>query len=214
MIIIKKQISTIPQMVKLIIKNERKMIILNKAMKLNNMNPENSPVTIKQNNSTISTELLNSISCPRSVEEVYSIGIKLQYLIGDIYLSLANSSKGSLKNTYKAMAIKQLDRKVEIQKLANAHLNEKLMYFYNNGGPIIEPPVSERQAKSINGFFNRIAGNHLNQLDVIISKAEGFDGINELEGEINEIIIHMFTDLANLYQDDDIKLAFKEMICI
>ena len=179
---------------------------MNEAKKLNIMNPDNSRVIMKPSYSTISTEL--SISCPRSVEEAYSIGIKLQYLIGDRYLKYAKASK-----VLKALAIKQLDRKTEIQKLANTNLDEKLAYFYNNGGPIIEPPVSERQAKEINGFFNRIVTNCLNQIDVIISKAvESNDSLKELEGEINRIMIRMLTDLANLYHDDEIRLAFKEMI--
>jgi hypothetical protein len=123
--------------------------------------------------------------------------------------------KGFPKDSLKALAIKQLDRKAEIQKLANLNLNEKLAYFYNNGGPIIEPPVSVRQAKEINGFFNRIVANYLNQMDVIINKAtKVHDSLNELEVEINKIIIRMLTDLANLYQDDDIRLAFKEMISL
>ena len=123
--------------------------------------------------------------------------------------------KGFPKDSLKALAIKQLDRKAEIQKLANLNLNEKLAYFYNNGGPIIEPPVSVRQTKEINGFFNRIVANYLNQMDVIINKAtKVHDSLNELEVEINKIIIRMLTDLANLYHDDDIRLAFKEMISL
>jgi len=52
-------------------------------------------------------------------------------------------------------------------------------------------------------------------MDVIISKAtKVHDSLNELEVEINKIIIRMLTDLANLYHDDDIRLAFKEMISL
>lgn len=211
MIIIYKYNSSIPRMMQLIIKSERKVLIMNEAKKFNNMNQENSPVkTTMQSNSTIANELLNLYSCPRSAEEVYSIGIKLQYLIGDMYLKHGNSNK-----ELKSLAIKQLDRKAEIQKLANINLNEKLNYFYNNGGPIIEPPVSERQAKEINVFFNRIVANYLVQMDVIISKAAaGNDSMNELEGKINKIVIRLLTDLANLYHNDEIRQAFKEMICL
>jgi hypothetical protein len=213
LIIISKLSSSIPQMMQLIINNERKMILMNEAKQLTSMNPDNSP--IKRSYSATPTEQINPISCPCSVEEVYSIGIKLQYLTGDMYLKYANTSKGFPKDSLKALAIKQLDRKAEIQKLANLNLNEKLAYFYNNGGPIIEPPVSVRQAKEINGFFNRIVANYLNQMDVIISKATKVnDSFNELEVEINKIIIRMLTDLANLYHDDDIRLAFKEMISL
>lgn len=199
--VIGRQSSSIPRMIQLIIKNERKMAIMNKAAKLNNINPDYSPVAQK-----------NTISCPCSAEEVYSIGIDLQYLIGDMYLNLVNSSKGSMKSTLKELAMKQLDKKVKIQKLANINLNEKLNYFYNNGGPIIEPPVSKRQAQEINGFFTRIVNNRLNQINVIINKANDYnDDLNDLENEVNQIMKRMFTDLANLYNEDEIISAFLAM---
>jgi hypothetical protein len=172
------------------------------------MNLDNNPA--ERIYKAIPVEQLEAISCPRSKEEVYSTGIKLLYLVGDIYLKYTNTSKGFPKNTLKALALKQLDRKTEIQKLAEKEFNEKLNYFYNNGGPIIEPPVSENQAKEINGFFNRIAVNYLNQIDVTIRKAS--QDHFELEIEINKIMVRMLTDLANLYHDNDIRKAFKEMI--
>jgi len=175
------------------------------------MNPTNS--STERIYSTISTEQFDVIPCPRSKEEVYSIGIKLLYLTGDIYLKYANTRNGFPKNTLKALALKQLDRKSEIQKLAQRELNERLAYFYNNGGPIIEPLVSEIQAKEINGFFNRITANYLDQMDVTISKANQCnDNLKVLEGEINKIMARMLVDLANLYHDTDIRQAFEEMI--
>ncbi len=158
--------------------------------------------------SSLSTEQAQLFICPRTTEEVYSIGIKLQYMIGDLYLKYTNQGDKALKNLYGALALKQLDKKTEIQRLANIDLNEKLNYFYNNGGPIIEPPVDEKRAREINGFFNRIAENYLLKIEELISSNDGA----ELESEVNKLIIRMLTDLANLYHEQEIRMAFKELI--
>lgn len=174
-----------------------------------------SPVINKRDYSTKSAELIDPMAFPRSVEEIYTMGISLQYYIGDIYLRLAAMNKGTQKNRYNEIAVAQLKVKNEIQKLANAHLNEKLNYFYNNGGPVIEAPISEREAKELNGFFNRIVANYLNQMDVIVTMtAEGSMSSSDLESEINNIIIRMFVSLSNLYQLDDLKQAFHNMASV
>lgn len=160
--------------------------------------------------SSLSTEQVQLFTCPRTTEEVYSIGIKLQYMVGDLYLKYADRGDKVLKNTYNALALKQLDKKTEIQRLANIDLNEKLNYFYNNGGPIIEPPVDEKKAREINGFFNRIAENYFFKIEELISKNS--DASAELEDEVNQIMVRMFTDLANLYHEKEIRMAFKELI--
>lgn len=197
------------------------MFRMNEANKIDTINPDytNQSLSRRTSNSTInradystkSAELLNPLAFPCSVEDVYSLGISLQYFMGDIYLNLAASSKGQ-KTIFKNMAMAQLDVKNELQKQVNADLNEKLAYFYNNGGGIIEPPVSEHQAKELNGFFNRIVANYLNQIDVIVTlTAEGSITPSELETEMNNIIIHMYTSLAKLYKADEIKCAFEAM---
>lgn len=160
--------------------------------------------------SSLLTEQVQLFTCPRTTEEVYSIGIKLQYMIGDLYLKYADRGDKVLKNTYNALALKQLDKKAEIQRLANIDLNEKLNYFYNHGGPIIEPPVDEKKAREINGFFNRIAENYFVKIEELISKNS--DASTELEAEVNQIIVRMLTDLANLYHEKEIRMAFKELI--
>lgn len=159
-------------------------------------------------------ELINFGSCPCSVDEVYSLGISLQYYIGDIYLDL-EATQGPQKFLYKKLALNQLDIKEEIAKLANANLNQLLCYFYNNGGPIIEAPVSEEMAKEIQPFFNRIAVNFMNQLDVIVSMAsKGNMDPSELESAINNNIIAMYTTMRKLFQVDEIENAFNELISI
>ncbi|CFX21876.1 Uncharacterized [Syntrophomonas zehnderi OL-4] len=165
-----------------------------------------------RNYSTKSAELMEPLAFPRSVEEIYNLGISLQYYIGGIYLKLANTSKGEQKKNYSQMALAQLNVKKTILQLINENLNEKLTYFYNNGGPIINPPVSEREAKELSGFFNRIAANYLNQIDAIVTMAAKRNtDADELKNEIDNIIVHMYGSLSNLYQHDDLKQAFHNM---
>jgi len=195
-------------MMPLVMINEKEAIIMNakQAAMLNNNKRKNEFI-----NSALTSEPKHSITCPHTTEDVYSIGIKLLYLIGDMYLDYANGSDKTTKSILKELALKQLNKKTEIQKLADMDLNSKLTYFYENGGPVIEPPVSEKRAKEINGFFNRIADNYLNNIEEQISKANE-DIIQELEVNVNHIIVRMLTDLANLYHEKEIRMAFKELI--
>lgn len=158
----------------------------------------------------LSAEQVQMFTCPRTTEEVYSLGVKLQYMVGDLYLKYADSGDKVRKNAFMGLALKQLDKKTEIQRLANIDLNEKLNYFYNNGGPIIEPTVNEKTAREINGFFNRIAENYLLKMEELIS--ESADNHVALEVEVNQMIVRMLTDLANLYHENEIRMAFKELI--
>ncbi len=206
-VIISKRNSSILRMMPLIISNEREEILMNakQAAMLNSNKRKKEP------SSALTTEPKYSFSCPHTTEDVYSIGIKLQYLIGDMYLDYENGSDKATRIVLKELALKQLNKKNEIQKLADMDLNNKLTYFYENGGPIIEPPVSEKRAKEINGFFNRIAENYLKNIEVQISKANE-SNVQELEGNVNQIIVRMLTDLANLYIENEIRMAFKELI--
>ncbi len=206
-VIISKRNSSILRMMPLIISNEREAILMNaKQAAMLNSNKRK-----KDSNSALSTEPKYSFSCPHTTEDVYSIGIKLLYLIGDMYLDYANGSDKAIKSLLKELALKQLNKKTEIQKLADADLNNKLTYFYENGGPVMEPPVSEKRAKEVNGFFNRIVDNYLKNIEEQISKVNE-DNAQKLEDNVNQIIVRMLTDLANLYFENEIRMAFKEMI--
>lgn len=204
--------SSIPLVRQIIIKDERKTIRMNEAQVLN-ATYQNSKKKI-MNQSNIDA-LLNQIMPPRTTEEVYTLGIKLQYLIGDMYLTTSNASKGQVRSTLKDLALKQLARKTEIEKLAKMDLNEKLTYFYNHGGPIMLPPVSEQQAKEMYGFFIKIAANYLTQMDVVLrTTADDPENINTVDERINEIRVRMLTDLAKMYHQNEIRMAFKEMFSL
>lgn len=204
--------SSIPLVRQIIIKDERKTIRMNEAQVLN-ATYQNSKKKI-MNQSNIDA-LLKQIMPPRTTEEVYTLGIKLQYLIGDMYLTTSNASKGQVRSILKELALKQLARKTEIEKLAKIDLNEKLTFFYNHGGPIMLPPVSEQQAKEMYGFFMKIAANYLNQMDIVLrTAAEDPDSLNKVDERINEIRVRLLTDLAKMYHQSEIRMAFKEMFSL
>ena len=88
--------------------------------------------------------------CPRSADEAYSMGVKMQGFIGGIMAE--NISEAGSREEREAVK-RQLAIKNRIRQLADFNLNQLLDYFYNNGGPVIEPPVSEHTAKDIQPFF-------------------------------------------------------------
>jgi hypothetical protein len=151
--------------------------------------------------------------CPRSVDQVYSLGVRIQYHIGDIYLELERVNQGTAKSQYKKLALMQLDGKAEIEKLANINLNQLLSYFYNNGGPIIEPPVSEEMAQEVRPFYIRLSENFLKQLDFIVNLAsKGRMTVSEIEDTINHSVAELYLTLTMLFPQDEMKKAFNDLI--
>jgi hypothetical protein len=161
----------------------------------------------------VNSKLVNMEPVPCSADEVFSLGVSLQYYIGAIYLELAESNQGPHKVQYKDLALGQLEGKVEIEKLAKDNLNRLLTYFYNNGGPIIERPVSELMSKGIQPFFNRIVANFLDQVNALVQRVtEENISASQLEETINNYIITMYTSMCKLFLVDEIQTAFKELI--
>ncbi|KUG03996.1 hypothetical protein ASZ90_018585 [hydrocarbon metagenome] len=156
-----------------------------------------------------------TIPCPRNMNDVYSIGTNLQYYIGDIYLHLAELSQRDLKPQYKKMAIVELEIKQQIQEVNNARLNELLGYFYNNGGAVIEPPLTYMQSKEIQPFFTRIIDTFTSRVeDSFVLAADGSISPGRLESMINYDIIEMYTNLSKLFPVDEISKAFRQLIVI
>lgn len=155
-----------------------------------------------------------SVVCPRSVEDVYSLGISLQNYISSLYLELSEMNKGN-KKTFANQVVTQIVIKKEIEKLAKDNLNELLAYFYENGGPIIEPPLSEQAAQELQPNINRIVNGFLNQVDLILDKASQSDmNASDLDNEINRQIIIMFTAMIKLIKNDAMQNAFGELISL
>lgn len=155
-----------------------------------------------------------AVVCPRSAEDVYSLGISLQNYIASLYIELSEMNKSN-KNKYANQVVSQIVIKKEIEKLAKDNLNQLLAYFYENGGPIIEPPVSEETAKELQPGVDKIVDSFLNQVDVIIDKVlQSNITISDLENEINSKIINMFTAISSLYDNDIMQNAFDELIAL
>lgn len=152
-------------------------------------------------------------TCPRSADQVYSLGINVQYCIGDVYLELSSLNQEPAKSQYKNMAMRQLDGKNEIEKLANINLNRLLTYFYNNGGQVIEPPLNDEMARQIKPFFSRMADNFIKQLNIIAGMAakNNLSGC-ELEHTLNETIIDMYNTMSMFFPVDEIRNAFSDLI--
>jgi hypothetical protein len=150
--------------------------------------------------------------CPRSAEDVYALGISLQKYISSVYVELAEMNKGR-KNPYTNMVLKQLVIKRKLEELSRDNLNGLLAYFYNNGGPIIEPPVSEQLAAEIQPSVNSIVSSFLTQANLLINQAvEGDLLAGDLEAEIDNKIIDMYTAMGRIFKHADMQKAFEQLI--
>jgi hypothetical protein len=160
-------------------------------------------------------ELAKSIPCPRNVSDVYFMGSSLQYCIRAKYLEIVDLNQRATGTVCAELAVKQMDIKKEIEKVGNQKMNLLIQYFYENGGPIIEDPVSKQMVKEIEPFFNRLMKNFLESLDEAADKA-ALEKINasELEATINHEIIYLFGAMGNLFRVDEIRKAFNDLIGI
>lgn len=181
---------------------------MNKALK-NTIDLYNEEqIQAKTGKGTTAESQFNLGSCPRSVDEVYSLGIKLQYYVGGLYLEMIDSWQGNTKKFYQEQTMRQLAVKNDIQSLANENLNQLLAYFYDNGGPIIEPPVSEQAAREIQPFFNRIASSAMDQITRI--KEEGNDA--GIVKKIDDTVADMYSAMARLFNTvQEVSEAFSNL---
>ncbi len=165
------------------------------------------------NNVVDKTENLNL--CPRYMNDVYSLGTNLQYYLGDIYMHLAKSTQGELKDQYEKMAFEELIIKDEIQKVSNARLNEMLGDFYNSGGAVVELPLSHKLSKETQPFFNRILDNFTKQVESsTVLAANGTISAGKLENMVKYDIIEMYTNMSKLFPEEEIVKAFNKLITI
>jgi len=154
-------------------------------------------------------------SCPRYLKEVYDLGADLQYYIGDMYLQLAELSQVKIKATYQKMAVHQLEMRQRIERLNEAHLNEILTHFYNNGGKVVEAPLASEAAKELQPFFNRMMDTFLKRLEsALVLAAEGSISPEQLGSMIDNDITEMYRNLGKLFQVEPIVRGFEAMIRI
>jgi hypothetical protein len=154
-------------------------------------------------------------SCPRYLKEVYDLGADLQYYIGDMYLQLAELSQVKIKATYQKMAVHQLEMRQRIERLNEAHLNEILTHFYNNGGKVVEAPLASEASKELQPFFNRMMDTFLKRLEsALVLAAEGSISPEQLGSMIDNDITEMYRNLGKLFQVEPIVRGFEAMIRI
>ena len=149
------------------------------------------------------------------MNDVYTLGIDLQYYIGDIYLQMAEISRGDIRSQYKKMAVSELEIKEKIEKINNARLNELLTQFYNNGGQIIEAPLTSDQAKELQPFFNRLLDTYFKRLEsLLVLAAEGSITPERLDRMINFDTLEMYGNVSKLFKVDEIVQGFNNLISI
>jgi hypothetical protein len=152
------------------------------------------------------------VACPRSVEDVYSLGISLQNYISSLYLELSESKTKS-KKSFTRLMVKQVMIKKEIEKRAKDNLNQLLTYFYENGGPIIEPPLSEETASDLQPYINFIVNDFLNHLHTILDQAADENvSASDIDDQVDRQIIMMFRAMGKLVKNDKMQNAFDEII--
>lgn len=156
-----------------------------------------------------------AISCPRSECDVYAIGIGLEYFVGSVFMALADVEKIAAKSEYTQLAMRQLDRKERIVAVNNDKLNQMIQYFYDHGGPVIEPPVDEQRTDKITPRFNTLINEFFNRMDVLVSEAYADrTDVDEIENEIDASVLKMYTTMKGLYREYELRNAFDEIISI
>ncbi len=170
--------------------------------------------TLNYRNNAVN-DVVKTISCPRYMNDVYTIGTDLQdYIVGS-YLELAEMNHGDLKIQYRKMAAEQIEVKQNIKDISMARLNESLWHFYNDGGPVTELPVSNLEAKEKQPFFNRIKDNFFeNVQDSLALAADGSISSGKLESIINYNVIAMYINMSKLFNVDEMTQAFNQLIVI
>ncbi len=165
------------------------------------------PVTNKKAFGT----LIKIEQCPRNVSHVYALGVRLQNYIVDRYLELA-ATQQCMGASCEALAGQRLESKKQIESMANHHLNQLLTYFYDNGGPVIEDPVSEQEARLILPFFSRIMTNFEKHLHSILIKAVAQKiSSDQLQASINGMLVSTYSAISDLYQNQDMQSAFMDL---
>lgn len=156
--------------------------------------------------------LMKIDQCPRNINDVYGLGVRLHNYILDRYLELAALDNWSEKSLCENLAGEQLKGRQQIESMAEYNLNRMLTYFYNNGGPVIEDPVSEMEARLILPFFTRIMVNFEKHVHALLMSAiKGQTLTRHIEASINGMLISTYSAISDLYQNADMQDAFMEL---
>ena len=153
-------------------------------------------------------DFVKAITCPRCEYDVYAVGIALEYFVGSVFMTLAEMGRDVARSEYTHLAMMQLERKEKIVAVNNNKLNQMLQYFYDNGGPIIEPPVDEQKAARIAPRFKAIINEFCDRMDALVTKASaGRIGVREMEKETNAAVLEVYTAMKALYREYELRNA-------
>lgn len=151
--------------------------------------------------------------CPRSVDDVYVLGMILQNHICGILHDIQTLCDSAQAEMYGELILEQLSIKDAILDLANKNLNQLLHYYYSNGGPIMDILVTEAMARDINPFFNHIASNFLNDLDVITNLAyNGTITASELGNAIDNYMNATYQTMGKMFPFKEMQHAFNKLV--
>lgn len=160
-------------------------------------------------------EVAISQPCPRSVQDVYALGVNLQYCIRAKYKELNDLLPGRDNDFLLHEEIRQLSIKAEIEKQAKYKLNALLGEFYEHGGPIMEEPVSQQMAKDMQPFFNRHVSNFLRRLDELSRQAaQGQMEAEDMAAAVEKQLKDSYTALAEMFRNVEMASAFADLMDI
>lgn len=151
--------------------------------------------------------------CPRSVDDVYVLGMILQNHICGILQDIQTICDSARAEMYEELVLEQSAIKDSILDLANKNLNQLLHYYYSNGGPIMDILVTEVMARDINPFFDHIASNFLNDLDVITNL--GYNGTitaRELGNAIDNYMNATYQTMGKMFPFNEMQHAFSKLV--
>lgn len=158
----------------------------------------------------VAYETASSLPCPRSTIDVYALGVNLQYCVRAKYLEIADYMNNN--DHLSEQIARQLTIKSEIGKLSVYNLNIQLTKFYDQGGPIMEDPVTSEMAKEIQPFFRRIMGLFLQSLDETASRLLTKQiGAEEMTSAVKQQIIETYNTLGKMFTVEEIERAFGEL---
>ncbi len=160
--------------------------------------------------SMMNETITSPLSCPRYAIDVYLLGLFIEdYLVNTLTELTYRKPRN---NNFTTLVKSHMIRRDKMQGLSKNCLNCSLAYFYANGGPIIEPPISEQYLKKVNPSFNRKIAKFFGQLNAILNIFAQASNTEKAERELNNSIVELFAQLSYLYRDAEIIEAFADLI--
>lgn len=160
---------------------------------------------------TVNEIVSNPVSCPRCDMDVYFLGIFIEDYLVNTLMESARYNRNP-HNIFENLAENHMTRRDKMRELANSCINRSLVYFYAEGGPIIEPPISEQYIMKVTPSFNKIIVKFFGYLNTTLDIISKVNNTGRIERDLTQYIIEMFAKLSCLYQEAEINEAFADLI--